>query len=190
VTPDYYHERIAYNLRHMFFAIQAVAPGMIAAGGGAIVNLSSNSWREAAGSMPVYTSAKAAVHGMTRAFARAPRTPPHPGQYGNCHAHRRCVRARSCSKRPRLTSTWRGWTRWSTCPRTTTSPDWARSSTVGRAVREARQRKLLRADRRHPGVRPSAQRARGASALGCRCGCGNDRTPPALKRRYRVPAAS
>ena len=35
VTPDYYDERIATNLRHMFFAIQAVAPGMIAAGNAA-----------------------------------------------------------------------------------------------------------------------------------------------------------
>ncbi len=70
VTPEYYDERIATNLRHMFFAIQAVAPGMIAAGGGSIVNLGSNSWWEASGGMPVYTSAKAAVHGMTRAFAR------------------------------------------------------------------------------------------------------------------------
>ena len=70
VTPDYYDERIAANLRHMFFAIQTVAPGMIAAGGGSIVNFASNSWMEAVGGMPVYTSAKAAVHGMTRSFAR------------------------------------------------------------------------------------------------------------------------
>jgi NAD(P)-dependent dehydrogenase (short-subunit alcohol dehydrogenase family) len=70
VTPDYYDERIAANLRHMFFAIQAVAPGMIAAGKGSIINFGSNSWWEAAGGMPVYTTAKAAVHGMTRAFAR------------------------------------------------------------------------------------------------------------------------
>jgi NAD(P)-dependent dehydrogenase (short-subunit alcohol dehydrogenase family) len=70
VTPDYYDERIAANLRHMFFATQAVAPGMIAAGKGSIINFGSNSWWEAAGGMPVYTSAKAAVHGMTRAFAR------------------------------------------------------------------------------------------------------------------------
>ena len=34
VTEDYFDERIATNLRHMFFAIQAVAPGMISAGGG------------------------------------------------------------------------------------------------------------------------------------------------------------
>ena len=70
VTPEYYDERIATNLRHMFFAIQAVAPGMIAAGKGSIVNFGSNSWWEASGGMPAYTSAKAAVHGMTRSFAR------------------------------------------------------------------------------------------------------------------------
>lgn len=71
VTPEYYDERIATNLRHMLFAIQVVAPGMIATGKGSIINLGSNSWWEAAGGMPVYTSAKAAVHGMTRSFARA-----------------------------------------------------------------------------------------------------------------------
>lgn len=70
VTPDYYDERIATNLRHMFFAIQTVAPDMIAAGKGSIVNLGSNSWWEAVGGMPVYTTAKSAVHGMTRSFAR------------------------------------------------------------------------------------------------------------------------
>jgi D-xylose 1-dehydrogenase len=70
VTPDYYDERIATNLRHMFFAIQAVAPGMIAAGKGSIVNFGSNSWWQAVGGMPVYTTAKSAVHGLTRSFAR------------------------------------------------------------------------------------------------------------------------
>ena len=70
VTPEYYDERIATNLRHMFFAIQAVAPGMISAGKGSIVNFGSNSWWEASGGMPAYTTAKAAVHGMTRSFAR------------------------------------------------------------------------------------------------------------------------
>lgn len=70
VTPDYYDERLAANIRHMFFAIQTVAPGMIAAGKGSIINLGSNSWWEAAGGMPAYTTAKAAVHGMTRSFAR------------------------------------------------------------------------------------------------------------------------
>ncbi len=70
VSEAYYDERIATNIRHMFFAIQCVAPGMIAAGRGSIINFGSNSWWQAAGGMPVYTTAKAAVHGMTRAFAR------------------------------------------------------------------------------------------------------------------------
>ena len=70
VTEEYYNERIATNLRHMFFSIQAVAPGMIRAGTGSIINMGSNSWWEAAGGFPVYTTSKAAVHGMTRSFAR------------------------------------------------------------------------------------------------------------------------
>ncbi|WP_112321404.1 SDR family NAD(P)-dependent oxidoreductase [Oceanibium sediminis] len=70
VTPDYWDERMHTNLRHMFFAIQAVAPGMIAAGGGSIINLGSNSWWEAGGGFPAYTTAKAAVHGLTRTMAR------------------------------------------------------------------------------------------------------------------------
>ena len=70
VTPEYYDERIATNLRHMFFAIQAVAPGMIASGGGSIINLGSDSWWRATGGFPVYTTSKAAVHGLTRGMAR------------------------------------------------------------------------------------------------------------------------
>jgi NAD(P)-dependent dehydrogenase (short-subunit alcohol dehydrogenase family) len=70
VTPEFYDERIATNLRHMFFAIQAVAPAMIAAGGGSIINLGSDSWWRAGGGFPVYTTAKAAVHGLTRGMAR------------------------------------------------------------------------------------------------------------------------
>jgi len=70
VTADYFDERIATNLRHMFFAIQAVAQGMIDTGGGSIVNLGSNSWWEAGGGFPVYATAKSAVHGLTRTMAR------------------------------------------------------------------------------------------------------------------------
>ncbi|MEM1235679.1 MAG: SDR family oxidoreductase [Pseudomonadota bacterium] len=71
VTEEYYDERIATNLRHMFFATQACAPAMIAAGqGGSIINMGSNSWWEKAGGMPVYTTSKAGVHGMTRSFAK------------------------------------------------------------------------------------------------------------------------
>ncbi|MEM6760164.1 MAG: SDR family oxidoreductase [Pseudomonadota bacterium] len=70
VTPEFWDERMATNLRHMFFAIQTVAPDMIAAGGGAIVNIGSNSWWEAGGGFPAYTTAKSAVHGLTRTMAR------------------------------------------------------------------------------------------------------------------------
>jgi NAD(P)-dependent dehydrogenase (short-subunit alcohol dehydrogenase family) len=70
VTPAYWDGRIEVNLRHMFFAIQAVAPGMIAAGGGSIVNFGSIAWMIAGPGYPIYATAKAAVHGMTRSFAR------------------------------------------------------------------------------------------------------------------------
>ncbi len=70
VTPEYWDERQSTNLRHMFFAIQAVAPDMISDGGGSIINMGSNSWWEAGGDMPAYTTAKAAVHGLTRTMAR------------------------------------------------------------------------------------------------------------------------
>lgn len=70
VTEEYYDDRIATNLRHMFFAIQTVAPGMISGGSGSIINMGSNSWWEAGGGFPVYATAKAAVHGLTRTMAR------------------------------------------------------------------------------------------------------------------------
>lgn len=70
VTPAYWDERQNTNLRHMFFSIQALAPGMIAQGGGSIINMGSNSWWEAGGGFPAYTTAKAAVHGLTRTMAR------------------------------------------------------------------------------------------------------------------------
>ncbi|SDY81120.1 NAD(P)-dependent dehydrogenase, short-chain alcohol dehydrogenase family [Jannaschia faecimaris] len=70
VTPAYWDERMNTNLRHMFFAIQAVAPDMAAKGGGSIINMGSNSWWEAVGNFPAYATAKAAVHGLTRTMAR------------------------------------------------------------------------------------------------------------------------
>jgi len=70
VTPEYWDDRFAVNLRHQFFAAQAVAPEMAAAGGGSIINLGSVSWLVGQGGMPAYLSAKAAVAGLTRALAR------------------------------------------------------------------------------------------------------------------------
>jgi NAD(P)-dependent dehydrogenase (short-subunit alcohol dehydrogenase family) len=70
VTPEYWDERMAVNLRHQFFATQAVVPGMKAAGGGCIINMGSVSWMRARPGMVGYTTAKAAIHGMTRTLAR------------------------------------------------------------------------------------------------------------------------
>jgi len=70
VTPEYWDDRFAVNLRHQFFAGQAVAPEMAAAGGGSIINFGSTSWMVGQGGMPAYLSAKAAVAGLTRALAR------------------------------------------------------------------------------------------------------------------------
>jgi NAD(P)-dependent dehydrogenase (short-subunit alcohol dehydrogenase family) len=70
VTPEFWDERIAVNLRHAYFAIQAVAPGMKKAGGGAIVNFSSVSYHVMTANLSVYQAAKAAVIGMTRGLAR------------------------------------------------------------------------------------------------------------------------
>jgi len=70
VTVEYWDERMSTNLRHQFFAIQEVADGMIANGGGSIINIGSNSWWEAGGGFPAYATAKSAVHGLTRTMAR------------------------------------------------------------------------------------------------------------------------
>jgi NAD(P)-dependent dehydrogenase (short-subunit alcohol dehydrogenase family) len=69
VTPEYWDDRFAVNLKHQFFAAQAIAPGMAAAGGGVIVNLGSASWMLGQGGMPAYTTAKSAVLGLTRSLA-------------------------------------------------------------------------------------------------------------------------
>ncbi|MGE0723923.1 MAG: SDR family NAD(P)-dependent oxidoreductase [Alphaproteobacteria bacterium] len=70
VTPEYWDERMATNLRHQFFCAQAVAQAMAAAGGGSIVNFGSISWMGMTPHIPVYLTAKAAVQGLTRALAR------------------------------------------------------------------------------------------------------------------------
>jgi NAD(P)-dependent dehydrogenase (short-subunit alcohol dehydrogenase family) len=70
VTLEYWNDRIAVNLRHQFFAAQAVYPQMKAAGGGSIINFGSISWMNSEGGYNAYTTSKAAVHGMTRGLAR------------------------------------------------------------------------------------------------------------------------
>lgn len=70
VTSDYFDEKIAINLKHAFFAAQAVLPDMVAKQAGAIVNFSSISWMASMGGMAVYTAAKSAMLGLTRSLAR------------------------------------------------------------------------------------------------------------------------
>jgi D-xylose 1-dehydrogenase len=70
VTPESFDAGIAVNLRHQFFAAQAVADDMKAAGGGSIINLGSISWMLKNGNYPVYVMAKSAVQGLTRGLAR------------------------------------------------------------------------------------------------------------------------
>ncbi|MCP8884115.1 SDR family oxidoreductase [Devosia sp. XJ19-1] len=70
VTPDEWDQRMGTNLKHSFFATQAVAPGMIRAGRGSIINLGSISWMILVPRLPLYETAKAATHGLTRSMAR------------------------------------------------------------------------------------------------------------------------
>jgi NAD(P)-dependent dehydrogenase (short-subunit alcohol dehydrogenase family) len=70
VTPDYWDEGLAVNLRHHFFAAQAVAPGMMRAGGGSIINLGSVSWMRGIAGFAAYSTSKAAINGLTRTLAR------------------------------------------------------------------------------------------------------------------------
>jgi NAD(P)-dependent dehydrogenase (short-subunit alcohol dehydrogenase family) len=70
ITPEYWDDRIAMNLKHQFFAAQAVLPGMIAKNAGSIVNFGSTSWMIGQGGMAAYTAAKSAVLGLTRSLAR------------------------------------------------------------------------------------------------------------------------
>jgi len=70
MTPDYWDERIAVNIKHQFFAAQAVAPMMQKAGGGSIINLGSTSWKIGLGGMAAYTASKSGVTGLTRSLAR------------------------------------------------------------------------------------------------------------------------
>lgn len=70
VTPEYWDDRMAVNLRHQFFAAQAVSGAMAEAGGGSIVNFGSVGWMKAGARMVAYGTAKAAVHGLTKSLAR------------------------------------------------------------------------------------------------------------------------
>lgn len=70
VTPEYWDERMAVNLRHHFFAAQAVVSGMKRAGGGSIINMSSIAWVIPSTGLPAYVTAKAGIVGLTRTLSK------------------------------------------------------------------------------------------------------------------------
>ena len=70
VTPEYWDDRMNINLRHYFFATQAVYKDMKDLGKGSVVNIGSFSWMISQGGMPGYTTAKSAIMGLTRTLAR------------------------------------------------------------------------------------------------------------------------
>jgi len=91
ITPAYWDERMAVNLRHMLFASKAAVPGMKARGGGAIINFGSISWHLGLPGLLLYETAKAGIEGLTRgAGARAGlrQYPGHRGGPGQCEKPR------------------------------------------------------------------------------------------------------
>ena len=70
VTPGEFDWMIGVNLKHVFFAAQAVVPQMQARGGGSIINMSSIAWMRGGPALPVYAAAKAAIVGFTNSLAR------------------------------------------------------------------------------------------------------------------------
>jgi NAD(P)-dependent dehydrogenase (short-subunit alcohol dehydrogenase family) len=70
VTPAEFDWMIGVNLKHVFFAAQAVVPQMQARGGGSIINMSSIAWMRGAPALPAYAAAKAAIVGFTNSLAR------------------------------------------------------------------------------------------------------------------------
>jgi NAD(P)-dependent dehydrogenase (short-subunit alcohol dehydrogenase family) len=70
LSPESWRRCMALNLDHVAFAAQAARPGMARAGGGSIVNLSSNNVLMGACHMAGYVTAKAGIVGLTKALAR------------------------------------------------------------------------------------------------------------------------
>jgi NAD(P)-dependent dehydrogenase (short-subunit alcohol dehydrogenase family) len=70
VTPDQFDWMMAVNLRHVYFACQAVVPQMIERGQGSVINMSSLAWMFGTPDLQAYAAAKAAIVGLTNSLAR------------------------------------------------------------------------------------------------------------------------
>jgi NAD(P)-dependent dehydrogenase (short-subunit alcohol dehydrogenase family) len=97
VEPESWRRTLALNLDHQFFATQAVRDGMIARGRGSIIMMGSVSWMRSRPGMVGYTTAKAAINGLTRTLARE--LGPH-GIRVNCILP-------GAARTPRQTALWR-----------------------------------------------------------------------------------
>ncbi len=69
LDPEHWRRALAANLDHQFFATQAVVPAMAAEGGGSVILFGSRSWMRGLPNMVGYTTAKAAINGLTRTLA-------------------------------------------------------------------------------------------------------------------------
>lgn len=70
VTPESWDRAMNVNLKHQFFAAQAVYPHMRELGQGSVVNFSSTAWMFGGADFVGYATAKAGVVGLTNALAR------------------------------------------------------------------------------------------------------------------------
>lgn len=70
-TAAEFDQSVAVNLRHQYFATQAVLDDMRQLGGGSIICLGSTGWMIKNADYPLYATAKAAVHGLVNGLARS-----------------------------------------------------------------------------------------------------------------------
>ncbi|TDK37603.1 SDR family oxidoreductase [Rhizobium deserti] len=69
VTEDYWDRSTAINLKQVFFVSQAAVGHLRASSGGSIINFSSIAFMRNMSEMPVYTTAKAGIIGLTKSLA-------------------------------------------------------------------------------------------------------------------------
>jgi len=69
ITPEFFDDRMAVNLKHQLFATQAVVEDMKQLGGGSVICMGSTSWMLGQGGMACYTAAKSAILGLMRSLA-------------------------------------------------------------------------------------------------------------------------
>ena len=72
LTPEYWDNNVAINLRPQVFGAQAAAQAMTAsASGGSIIMMGSVSWMRRRPGFVSYTTSKAAIHGLTARWRRS-----------------------------------------------------------------------------------------------------------------------